>query len=254
MKSLNNKGIKLIEISAVLVVSIVVAVVIYPTFNRAREALKVPDCENNMKQCAVALLVYLQDYDDHLPSSALVNHDKKWNNEAFLKFGTKTGDLPPRPGFCPQTWPEILCSYMKCKDAIFCPSDRVDISGSNINVSYYWKQAIDRAWYGEHCKKPCRIAADFPHSEDKIILFERSGFHMERSSGLKNGVQIMVACLDSHVKTITIENATSGDPANCAANSDGEPMYFNYDNKTQKQIDGNTPAKFIDPARYSDKF
>ena len=53
---------------------------------------------------------------------------------------------------------------------------------------------------------------------------------------------------------ISLKSATSGDTINCAANADGEPMYFNYDERTGKTLPANMPAKFVDPARFGDQY
>lgn len=251
MKSFNNKGITALDILLIIVILIVLAAVLFPV--RTSCGSNGGYCQNNLKQCAIALQCYWNDYDSHLPSSALVNHSKKWNKDDFLTFATKTAYPPSKKGTQPKTWTELLRPYIKRSDIVFCPKDREKDSDGNRQVSYWWKLAIDKAWYGEHCTKPCRKESDFNYFADQIVLFERAGFHLDDTSGLKNGTQINVVYLDSHVKTIVFNNATSGNPKNCAANLDGEPMYFNYDNKTKKQLDKNTPAKFIDPARYSDK-
>ena len=120
--------------------------------------------------------------------------------------------------------------------------------------SYWWKLAVDKAWYGEGCKKPCRREKDYTYTADQIILYEHRSFHVNGQPALWNQVQINVVYIDCHAKTIALKNATSGDPANCAANSDGEPMYFNYNYAADKGLpDDKTPAKWVDPAVYGDR-
>ena len=145
---------------------------------------------------------------------------------------------------------------MKSKDIAFCPSDSVDKTNPNAHTSYYLKLANDKAWYGVGCPKPRRHLADFGYESDQIAFYEHSGWHFGDSSGrLGNRTKINVSYMDTHVEIIEVCNATSGDPINCAVNSDGEPMYYNtsVDNKgNTKTPDG--PAKLTDPTCCYDSF
>jgi len=221
-----------------------------PVIDYARPAT----CQTNLHELGIALLTYCSDFDNALPSSVLVNHSKKWSSADFQQFATRVGHMPPVENAHRQTYAEVIYDYIKNKDILYCQSDHADRNDPNALCSYCWKLAIDKAWYGEGRKRPHRLMdKDFPYRENQVILYERQGFH-DDGKPLSNDVRINVAFLDSHVKTITLKNATSGDPANCAANSDGEPMYFNYNYATNKGLpDDKTPAKWVDPAVYGDK-
>lgn len=247
-----------------IVVFVVLAVgaVLSGHFGRTHDYSPKSQCQNNIKEMAIAIQLYWTDYDTKLPSSALVNRSKKWNKGDFVKFATKVGrDWTTNN---PQTYVEALRPYTKNQSIAFCPSDPAkDCPNQNTQASYFWKTAIDKAWYGEGCKKPCRKEGDFGYNSDQVILYERADFHTDRASflhkaqpqPLKNGAQINVAYLDSHVKPITIKNATSGDAKNPAACDDGEPMYFNYNLEQDKGLSSDKiAAKFVDPIIYGDDF
>ena len=249
-------GFTIWEALAILVIILVVAAVLFPIFAAQRPcSARKSNCQNNLKSLAVALQLYWGDYDNQLPSSALVNHSKKWNRKDFLKFTTKTGELPPKSR--PQTYTQVLYDHMKNKDILFCPSDPAYEDTGDRPVSYWWKLAVDKAWYGEGCKKACRNEADFAYNADQIVLYERTGWHFQELDGLKNGVQINVAFMDSHVKTICLCN--SGDnPINTPAPKAGEPAYFNCDFGTDdtdssEQLPEGKLARYVDPLRYGDK-
>ena len=251
----NRAGASAIEIVLVIVIIILVAAVLFPMFARQREGTPKPRCQSNMKECALAIQLYWGDYDSTLPSSAVVSHSKTWNRRGFLRFATKVGEITnnTKGG---QTWVQLLYPKMRNRGIWFCDGDPVDQTSRQARASYWWKAAVDKAWYGLGCKKPCRRESDFPYNADQVILYEHQPFHFGGEGGLVNGAQINVAYLDTHVQTRTIRNATSGNPINCAANSDGEPMYFNLDN-TKPKDKGNPPAngipaKYVDPGRYSD--
>lgn len=250
-----RRGSAWVNAIIVIVMVLVVVAVIFPVIQKGHTPNRRYTCHSNLHELGIALTTYCGDYDGALPSSAVVSGSKRWNKADFLKFGTRVGHLPTASGAKRQTYAEVLYDYVKAKDIFFCASDPANRKDPNAPCSYYWKLAIDKAWYGEGCKKPHRLMEeDFPYSADQIVLYERQGFHTG-DTALKNGVQINVAFLDSHVKTITLKNTTSGDPTNCAANSDGEPMYFNYNCEANKGLpDDSAPAKWTDPAVYCDKF
>lgn len=211
-------------------------------------------CLSNLKETAKAVLLYTGDWDGHLPSSAVVSGSPKWNRSDFIKFATRTGK--PVPGNSRATYREVIYDYAKDKTIFWCPSDplRDKAEKQSTRSSYYWKLAVYKAWYGEGCSKPYRKIDDYPYPTDTTLLYERQGFHYGNKP-LANGTRINVVYLDTHVKNIALTNATSGDPVNCAANADGEPMYFNYDFKTEKGLTSETtPAKWTDPSRYGDKY
>ncbi len=253
MRSLNKGGsFGILELLVVMVLILVIAAVVFPMFVRHGERVRPSTCQVNLKECALALQLYTHDYDGHLPSSALVNGSEKWNRDDFVTFATRTGNLPAKGK--QKTWVQLLYSHMKNKDIMFCPSDTSDRTKPDVQTSYWYKVAVDRAWYGDRCKKPCRKATDFIYDADQIVFYERKGWHFGDTRGLKNGVQIKVVYLDTHMRTIALVNSTE-DYTN-SPTAPGEPRYFNFDNNKPKGP-GNppspkTPAGHIDPNRYSD--
>ena len=230
---------------------IVIALVILPMFVPQREIDRKSPCQSNMKELSTALLTYMNDYDGCLPSSMLVRHSKKWNSTDFDTFATRMGTLPPAGDRRPRTYCEVLYSHMKSEDIMFCPNDEVDKSNPKARVSYWWKAAVDKAWYGDGCK-PCRNEKDFAYNSDQIIFYERSAWHSNDSSGkLENGATINVAYLDSHIKTVQLTSSTHvgcSDPT-----APGEPRYFNKyigGKKPGEPVKG--PARYVDPRLYCD--
>jgi len=240
----------------VAVLGVTAALVVPAFFPRDRGGLHVSPCKTNLHELGIALLTYCGDYDGTLPSSAVVSGSKRWNRADFLKFATRTGHIPLPPAHGKrETYPEVFYDYIMNNDIPFCPQDAVDRQDPNAPCSYWWKVAVDKAWYGEGCKKPCRREKDYTYTADQIILYEHRAFHVDGQPAMWNRVRLNVVYMDSHVQSIELKNATSGDPANCAANSDGEPMYFNYNYAADKGLpDDKTPAKWVDPAVYGDRF
>lgn len=252
MKASEKGSVDLLSIVLIICILVVVAAVLFPVLVRphgcsARKSV----CASNLKECAIALQTYWTDYNNHLPSSMLVSHSKKWNKNDFITFASKKGELPAKDK--PRTWAQLLYPYMKNKDIMFCPSDESKHSKPNSQTSYWWKCAIDRAWYGEGCKKPYRKDGDFLYNADQIVLYERAGFHTGEA-GLRNGVKINIVCLDTHVRNVILVNSTN--KAYATPTSPCEPAYFNFDqNKKQSNTNpppAEKPTHYIDPNRYSD--
>lgn len=233
----------------------VVAVVLFPLLAPPSDRSHVHwSCLNNLKEQALAVQVYWNDFDGKLPSSALVSGSKKWNKNDFAVFGGGSGALLPLPEVKRQTYTQVIYDYMKNKDIGSCPNDPMkDVAGAQ--SSYWWKTAVDKAWYGVGCKKKCQDEKDYAYNADQILLYEHREYHNGGVS-LRDGAQINVVYMDSHVKNITLKNATSGDPVNLLAAEDGEPMYYNaqYDGETYRNLSDGVPATFTDPSRYVDQF
>ena len=242
-----SRGVTLWEMLLIAAIVAVMAAALLPALAQSRQTSEKDVCQRNLHELGIAYLTYIGDYDSVPPSSKLVSHSKKWNKSDFLTFATSAGKYPPASlGAKRHSYLEVIYDYMKNKDIAFCPADKSNHTAANAKASYWWKLAIDKA---------CRKESDFEYTADQVLLYEHEGWHTGGTSGLKNGTQINVVFMDTHVKMITLRNATSGDPKNCAANPNGEPMYYNWNfyNDTGPS-GGAVPAKYIDPGTYGDKF
>ena len=262
MPTRKKSGFTLIELLVVIAIIAILAAILFPVFARAREAARKATCQSNMKECAIALQQYWNDYDATIPSSILgaaaaagatpLAPGAVPTAAQQVDFITKQGVLPPGSAR-PYTWPMALYEHMgKNKDIMFCPSDSVDHNISTDAVSYWWKTSADKAWYDTNIK--AQKEGDFAYNADQIIFYERGGFHDGNQGGLKNGVQVNVAYMDSHVKNVTLKDSATTATTDCAAVI--EPMYWNYDNgddNTQLPTTMAPIASKIDPRRYSDK-
>ena len=242
-------------VAAVVVgIAFVVLMLFLRVLTTPREIVHPASCQSNLKQCAQALKMYSDDYDGQMPSSYLINRSKRWNSPDFLMFATRLGEYPPKSNRKHTIW-QVLYHNMKNKDIQWCPSDETDHADPRARTSYWYKVANDKAWYGIGCPKPRRSMRDYAYESDQIAFYERLGWHFDDTKGLHNGVQINVSFMDCHAETVCIKrNATSGDPLNCATNTDGEPMYYNISTESQSGKPDKGPAKHIDPAKYCDCF
>ena len=70
-----SRGFTLIELLVVIAIIAILAAILFPVFARAREAARKATCLSNLKQVALACLMYAQDYDEVLPTVA----SSAWN-------------------------------------------------------------------------------------------------------------------------------------------------------------------------------
>jgi len=97
-------GFTLIELLVVIAIIAILAAILFPVFAKAREKARQASCLSNNKQIALALLMYVQDYDEMLPARAygLYPHD-------FASGAT-------------MSWVSIVYPYVKNAQLFMCPS------------------------------------------------------------------------------------------------------------------------------------
>ncbi|MEN6304042.1 MAG: DUF1559 domain-containing protein [Armatimonadia bacterium] len=64
---MKRSGFTLIELLVVIAIIAILAAILFPVFAKAREKARQTSCLSNIKQIAVGLLSYAQDYDERLP-------------------------------------------------------------------------------------------------------------------------------------------------------------------------------------------
>jgi prepilin-type N-terminal cleavage/methylation domain-containing protein/prepilin-type processing-associated H-X9-DG protein len=67
MKSNTKYGFTLIELLVVIAIIAILAAILFPVFATAREKARQSSCASNEKQLGLAILQYVQDYDEYFP-------------------------------------------------------------------------------------------------------------------------------------------------------------------------------------------
>ncbi len=62
-----RRGFTLIELLVVIAIIAILAAILFPVFARARAKARQASCQSNLKQLALAMLIYCQDYDGKFP-------------------------------------------------------------------------------------------------------------------------------------------------------------------------------------------
>jgi len=72
-KTESRSGFTLIELLVVIAIIAILAAILFPVFAQARQKARQTACLNNMKQIGLALMQYVQDYDETFPEAAFTS-------------------------------------------------------------------------------------------------------------------------------------------------------------------------------------
>lgn len=196
----------------------------------SRESLGKAICLSNLKRVGVALKLYSKDYNGMLPSSYLYGHSKTWNRDDFCRFAMLKD---PPPGSA--TYYTALLPYMRDRGSIWCPSDP---ARNGQVLSYYYKAAIDRAWYGNGTVS-AKILDDFEYPSDQMIFWEHNDWHWgQQADGMADNATFNAAYLDGHTASKRVQNSgytrSENPPSPLPRSGKGEPAWFNCNMETEK--------------------
>ncbi len=121
----------LIELLIVIAIIAILAGMLLPALNRAREKVKGTNCMNNQKQIGTFMNLYSADFDDWLPSG-LDNSGKYFGDDPIAHFRWFDRLVPYIGNRMPYSWNGM--SYIRCdrlqKDRFLifaCPAARIAI-------------------------------------------------------------------------------------------------------------------------------
>lgn len=125
------QGFTLIELLVVIAIISLLAAILFPVFATAREKARQSSCASNMKQMAVGLLQYTQDYDEYPPSGIIMGH-----------VSTPTPNWNQNADTIGQGWATQLYTYVKSINLYQCPDDPSKPSVNGFPISYAYNNNL----------------------------------------------------------------------------------------------------------------
>src|SRR5512147_2634849 len=91
-------GFTLIELLVVIAIIAILAAILFPVFAQAREKARQTSCVSNYKQTSMAILQYVQDYDETFPQASAKN-GANWTGANAPVFVTTPPNLRGSPPY-----------------------------------------------------------------------------------------------------------------------------------------------------------
>ncbi len=158
----------------VIAIIALLAGLLLPVVSRAKEAGRSTACLSNLHQIGIALQMYVQDNNNHLP---------------VMRDCASRTNLPPNSLPSPDT---VLSNELGNLKVLFCPSDRQQLF-EQTGSSYAWNSLLN----GQNADHFEIFGMNFnPHQIP--LMYDKEAFHIAR--GDKKGVNYLYA--DSHIKNL----------------------------------------------------
>ena len=101
MNRRGKRGFTLIELLVVIAIIAILAAILFPVFSRAREKARTASCQSNLKQLALAMRMYSNDWDEQFP-------EWNWGRDRNTPWA--------------RIWYWQIFPYVKNRDVYRCPS------------------------------------------------------------------------------------------------------------------------------------
>jgi prepilin-type N-terminal cleavage/methylation domain-containing protein len=174
MSRQRNDGFTLIELLVVIAIIAILAAILFPVFQTAREKARQTSCASNLKQLGLGFTQYEQDFDELLPCSNYISGSS-----------------------CPVTssgWAGQIYPYVKSTGVFTCPDDSTQASSAQLTagytpISYALNVSFDvgtcyTLGNGYYTSIMDNVSKDTSPSQT-VLLFEVSGMVSQVSSNVE---------------------------------------------------------------------
>ncbi len=166
-----RRAFTLVELLVVIAIISVLAALLMPAVNRARESGRATACLSNLRQIGIAIQIYVEENSNRLP----IMRDQST---------TTTNELPGPD--------KVLAQQLGNIRVLKCPSD-LDGLYERTRSSYSWNSLLN----GQNADRFKVMQMEF--STHQIpLMFDKENFHKAR--GAKKGQNFLYA--DGHIKNL----------------------------------------------------
>lgn len=136
----NTKAFTLIELLVVIAIIAMLAALLLPSLNKAREKARRTGCANNLRQIAVAMLAYADDHNGFFPTcyQACPPTGSNYTPPCLV------GEVGSIQGFAQFARLMIKRGYLTTTRIFICPSDRQDGLGEVVEPAPSWNTIVWR--------------------------------------------------------------------------------------------------------------
>jgi prepilin-type N-terminal cleavage/methylation domain-containing protein len=135
----HRKAFTLIELLVVVAIISLLAAILFPVFARARENARRVSCQSNLKQIALGILQYTQDYDERFPRGcdpATPQNDTSMPGYYYVANNSWTRVTH---------WMDFIFPYVKSIQVFSCPSAKKRPTGTTaVEANYTYNPYVSK--------------------------------------------------------------------------------------------------------------
>jgi prepilin-type N-terminal cleavage/methylation domain-containing protein/prepilin-type processing-associated H-X9-DG protein len=157
----------LIELLVVIAIIAILAAILFPVFARARENARRASCQSNLKQLALGMTMYTQDYDETFPAISIGACDSTPVVPGSLfNYNSSAGYNCYYHG-----WAAAIYPYVKSTQIYLCPSNTYNAYGVNygLPVDYFRSSDNTKQVYFNTTLK----LAQFTRPSESLMITEK---------------------------------------------------------------------------------